>query len=87
MPAPRLRRLKLAGNPLTDANLTALAGATQFVELSFHVSDLPDERLPQLQAFSFLKSLRIDPARKPFSPETQAKVKALLPKVEVTFGN
>lgn len=84
---PTLRRLKLAGNPLTDANLNALAGATQLVELSFHVSDLSDERLQQLQAFSFLKSLRIDPVRKPFSLETQAKVKALLPKVEVTFGN
>lgn len=84
---PTLRRLKLTGNPLTDANLIALAGATQLVELSFHVSDLPDERLHHLQDFSFLKSLRIDPARKPFSPETQAKVKALLPKVEVTFGN
>lgn len=83
---PTLRRLKLAGNPLTDANLAALAGATQLVELSFHVSDLTDERLPQLQAFSFLKSLRIDPVKTKFSPETQAKVKALLPKVEVTFG-
>jgi hypothetical protein len=84
---PTLRRLKLAGNPLTDANLTALAGATQLTELSFHVSELTDERLPLLQAFSFLKSLRIDPVKKPISPETQAKVKALLPKVEVTFGN
>lgn len=84
---PTLRRLKLAGNPLTDADLNALAGATQLVELSFHVGDLPDERLPQFQAFSFLKSLRIDPVKKPFSPETQAKIKALLPTVEVTFGN
>jgi len=84
---PTLRRLKLAGNPLTDDNLTALAGATQLTELSFHVSELTDERLPLLQAFSFLKSLRIDPAKKQFSPETQARVKALLPKVEVTFGN
>ena len=82
---PTLRRLKLSGNPLTDANLTALAGATQLTELSFHLSDLPDERLPQLKAFSFLKSLRIDSAKKPFSPETRAKVKALLPKVEVTL--
>ena len=84
---PTLRRLKLSGNPLTDADITALAGATQLTELSFHVSDLPDERLPQLQAFSFLKSLRIDPSKKPFTPETQTKVKALLPRVEVTLGN
>jgi 6-phosphogluconolactonase (cycloisomerase 2 family) len=84
---PMLRRLKLAGVPLSDADLAALASATQIEELSIGLDDLPDERLPQLQAFSFLKSLRIDSVKKPFSPETEAKVKALLPKVEVTFSN
>ncbi len=84
---PTLRRLKLSGNPLTDANLSALAKATQLEELTFHVSDLPDERLPQFRAFSFLKTLRVDPTKKPFTPETQAQLKALLPKVAVTFGN
>ena len=84
---PTLRRLKLSGIPLTNANLSALASATQIAELSFQLSELPEERLPYLQAFSFLKSLRLDSAKKPFSLETQQKVKALLPKVEVTFGN
>lgn len=84
---PTLRRLKLSGVPLTNANLSALASATQIAELSFQLSELPEERLPYIQAFSFLKSLRLDSAKKPFSLETQQKVKALLPKVEVTFGN
>ena len=83
---PTLRRLKLSGVPLTDADLTALAGATQLEELTIGLDDLPDERLPQLQPFSFLKSLNLAlTTKKPFSPETQAKVKALLPKTKVEF--
>jgi len=82
---PTLRRLKLGGTSLTDADIAALAGATQLEELSFGILDLPDERLPQLQAFAFLKSLRIVPAKKPFSSETQAKIEALLPKTKVEF--
>ena len=81
-----LRRLKLAGVPLTDADLIALAGATQLIELTIGLDDLPDERLPQLQPFAFLKSLTLAPTKKkPFSLETQAKVKALLPKTKVEF--
>ena len=64
-----------------------MANAIQLEELTFHVSDLPDERLPQFRAFSFLKTLRVDPAKKSFTPESQAQLKALLPKVAVTFGN
>ncbi len=82
---PTLRRFKLGGTSLTDAELTALAGATQIEELSVGLDDLPDERLPQLQAFSLLKSLRLVPAKKPFSPETQAKIQALLPKTKLEF--
>jgi 6-phosphogluconolactonase (cycloisomerase 2 family) len=85
---PTLRRLKLVGVPLSDADLAALASATQIEELSIGLDDLPDERLPKLRGFSFLKSLwLVSTKKKPFSPETQAKVKALLPKVEVTFSN
>jgi len=81
-----LRRLKLAGVPLTDPDLTALAAATQLEELTIGVDGLPDERLPQLGAFSFLKSLwLVSTNKKPFSPETQAKLKALLPMTKVEF--
>ena len=83
---PTLRRLKLAGVPLTDPDLTALAAATQLEELTIGVDGLPDERLPQLGAFSFLKSLwLVSTNKKPFSPETQAKLKALLPTTKVEF--
>jgi hypothetical protein len=77
--------VKLAGVALTDADLTTLAGTTQLEELSVGLDDLPDERLPQFQAFSFLKSLRLVSAKKLFSPETQAKIQALLPKTKLEF--
>lgn len=82
---PTLRRLKLGGTSLTDSDLTSLAGATQFEELTVGILDLPDERLRLLQAFSFLKSLRLVPAKKPFSPEIQAKIQALLPTTKLQF--
>lgn len=83
---PTLRRFKLQGVALTDADLTALASATQLEELTIGLDELPDERLPQLQALSFLKSLRVVPTKKnSFSPETQAKIKALLPKIKCEF--
>jgi len=82
---PTLRRFKLGGTSLTDSDLTALAGATQLDELSVGILELPDERLSKLQAFSFLKSLRLVPAKKSFSPETQAKIQALLPQTNLEF--
>jgi hypothetical protein len=41
--------------------------------------------LPQLQAFAHLKSLTLVRYGKSYPDETQAKVKALLPKVDVKF--
>ncbi|MEY5011895.1 MAG: hypothetical protein RLZZ253_3034, partial [Verrucomicrobiota bacterium] len=82
---PTLRRLKLGG-PLTDPDLTELAGATQLRELSLELSELTAERLPQLQAFSFLKSLTLTVRPKSLSNEVQNHLKALLPNVEVKFA-
>lgn len=82
---PTLRQFAMSGKALTDADLTALASMTQLESLSLESIDLPDERLPQLQAFSFLKSITFALRPKGYPPETQAKVKALLPKVEVKF--
>lgn len=82
---PTLRRFKLGGTSLTDSDLTSLAAATQIEELSFGLLDPPEERLPQLQAFAFLKSLRLVPAKKPFNSETQARIQALLPKTDLKF--
>ncbi len=80
---PTLRRLQIEGNLLTDSDLNLLANVTQLKELAFNGLDLPDARLPQLQAFSFLKSVSFTRYDKSYPPETQAKIKAVLPNVEV----
>jgi len=82
---PTLRKLSLDAKAFTDADLTAIASVTQIKELSLSGIDLPDARLPQLQAFAHLKSLTLVRYGKGYPEETQAKVKALLPKVEVKF--
>ena len=83
---PTLRRLNFEGKSFTDADLASLAAATQLTELSVSGLELPDARLPQLQAFSFLKSLTLALYGKGYPPETQARIKALLPKAEVKFA-
>jgi hypothetical protein len=82
---PTLRHFAMSGKALTDTDLTALASMTQLESLSLESINLPNERLPQLQVFSFLKSITFALRPKGYPPETQAKVKALLPKVEVKF--
>jgi 6-phosphogluconolactonase (cycloisomerase 2 family) len=82
---PTLRRFAMSGQTLTDADLAMLAGVTQLESLSLESIDLPDTRFPQLQAFAHLKSLTLIRYGKGYPEETQAKVKALLPKVEVKF--
>jgi len=82
---PTLRKLSLDAKAFTDGDFAALAGVTQVQELSLSNLNLPDERLPQLQALAHLKSLTLVRYGKGYPEETQAKVKALLPKVEVKF--
>lgn len=81
-----LRRLTLT-NPqtLTDADLQALAGLTQLTHLEIGKMPLPDERIPALKPFAFLKTMRIVPAKAPFTPEQQAKIKAVLPQTQISF--
>lgn len=81
-----LRRLTLTtATKLTDAELKTVAGLTQLEHLELGKVPFPDERLPVLKDFAFLKSMRLVPVKEPFSDETQAKIKALLPKVAVKF--
>jgi hypothetical protein len=82
---PTLRKLSLDAKAFTEADLIELAGVTQIKELSLSNLDLPDARLPQLQAFAYLKSLTLVRYGKSYPDETQTKVKSLLPKVEVKF--
>jgi hypothetical protein len=75
-----LRRLTLTNaGALTDADLEALAGLTQLEHLELGKLELTAERLPVLKQFSFLKSMRLVPAKGPFPEEVQAKITALLP--------
>lgn len=83
---PTLRRLTLTNaKDLTDADLKLVAELTQLEHLELGKIELSDERLPALQGFAFLKSMRIVPGKTPFSPGTEAKIKALLPKTELQF--
>ncbi|TVS20900.1 MAG: G protein-coupled receptor LGR4, partial [Planctomycetaceae bacterium] len=68
-----------------DADLTSLASVTQVKELTLENIALTDTRLPQLQAFSFLTRITLALRPKGHPPETQAKIKALLPDVELKF--
>ncbi len=81
-----LKRLTLTNcKATTDDDLKLLATVTQLESLELGSLLLPDERLPLLKDFAFLKSLRLTPSKDPFTPETQAKIKALLPKTDLKF--
>ena len=80
-----LKRLTLTNAvKFSDAELTAVAGLTQLEHLELK-APFPDERLPLLKDFAFLKSMRLVPAKDSFTAESQAKIKALLPKTEMQF--
>ena len=81
-----LKRVTLTHcNHLSDEGLKLAADLTQLEQLEIGGLQLPDERLPQLAAFSFLKELKLVNRPKGYLPETQAKIKAMLPKVDVKF--
>lgn len=83
---PTLKRVTLTHcEHLSDEGLKLAADLTQLEQLEIGGLQLPDERLPQLAAFSFLKELKLVNRPKGYPPETQAKIKALLPKVGVKF--
>lgn len=85
-PITTLRRLTLTNcKDLTDEGLNLAANLKQLQQIEFGSLELPDERLPQLQKFAFLKELKLIRRPQPYSYETQAKIKALLPKVSVTY--
>ena len=81
-----LRRLTLTNSTaLTDADLKMVSGITQLESLEFGNLALTEERVPQLQSFSFLKSLRLVRRPQAYPAEMQDKIKALLPKVDLKF--
>lgn len=81
-----LKRLTLTNcKATTDDDLKLLASMTQLESLELGSLLLPDARLPLLKDFAFLKSLRLTPIKEPITPETQSKIKALLPKTDLKF--
>lgn len=82
---PTLRYFAMSGKTLTDADLAALAAATQLTSLSLEDIDLSDTRLPQLRAFAHLESLTLVRYGKGYPAETQSVLKQLLPNVDVRF--
>jgi len=70
---------------LTDEGLKLATDLKQLDQLEIGGLALPDERIPQLAAFAHLKELKLTNRPKGYPAETQAKIKALLPKVDVKF--
>ena len=82
---PTLRSLTLTNaKALTDADLKLVSGMTQLEHLELGGIIIPEERLALLKDFAFLKSMRLVPSA-PFTLETQAKIKQLLPKTGLQF--
>lgn len=83
---PTLRNLSVTdGSKLTDADLSLIARMTQLESLTMDKLALPEQRHPLLSAFAHLKTLSLALRPKGYPDETQAQVKALLPKVDVKF--
>lgn len=83
---PTLKRVTLTRcDKLDDEGLKLAADLKQLEQMEIGGLDLPDSRLPQLQAFAFLKELKLIRRPQGYPAETQAKIKALLPKVDVKF--
>jgi len=84
---PTLRRLQIGGSLLTDADLVTLASLTQLESLSIWGGlELTDARIALFQGFSHLKKLEVVQRGAASCPDAEAKIKALLPKVEVKFA-
>jgi len=81
-----LKRLTLTNcKTTTDDDLRLLATMIQLESLELGSPNLPDDRLPVLKGFAFLKELKLIDRSKGYPLVTQAKIKALLPKVDVKF--
>ena len=70
---------------VTDAELKTIAGLSQLESLELDDVPFTEERVPVLKDFAFLKVLKLVDRKNGYPAETQAKIKALLPEVEVKF--
>ncbi|RBP37622.1 leucine rich repeat (LRR) protein [Roseimicrobium gellanilyticum] len=80
-----LKRLTLTNcKTTTEDDLKLLATMTQLESLEFGHLEMTDALLSQLTAFTFLKELKFYYPKR-YSPETQARIQAAVPKVAVKF--
>jgi hypothetical protein len=83
---PDLRSLSITdASRLTDEDLKLVAKVPSLESLSIDKLALSEERLPVLAVLGKLKSLTLALRPKGYPEETKAKVKALLPNVDVKF--
>jgi hypothetical protein len=82
---PTLRRLSIDGPSFTDADLSSLAGANQLTDVSISGLGMADARVPALRGFTHLRKMQIIDWNAAADPATEAKVRALLPTVEIKF--
>lgn len=83
---PTLRSLSVTdGSVITDAGLELIAGIPQLESLIMDKLPISEERLPVFSTFAHLKTLSLALRPQGYPDEIQARVKALLPEVEVKF--
>lgn len=83
---PTLKRVTLTNcTKLDDAGLKLATELTQLEQLELGGLELPEERLAKLADFKFLKELKLIRRPQGYPEATQAKIKALLPGVNVKF--
>ena len=70
---------------MTDAEVMVIVGMTQLEHVELGSLDITTERLDLLKRLGFLKSLRVVRYGNPYTPETRAKVKEVLPHVALQF--
>ncbi|MFM9166977.1 MAG: hypothetical protein ACKOQ9_01430, partial [Verrucomicrobiota bacterium] len=75
----------LATGSLFAAESFEVDGHKAVIHLEIGKMPLPDERLAVLKPFAFLKTMRLVPAKAPFTPEQQAKIQAVLPQTKIDF--
>ncbi len=81
-----LKRLTLTNCAKTsDDDLSLIATMPQLESLELGNLPMTEKRIAALKPFAFLKALRLVQRPQPYSEDIQSKLKALLPKVQLTF--
>src|SRR5207302_366933 len=82
---PNLESISLAHAKFTDAGAPHLAKLTKLKGLELGNLPMTEDRIAQMRAFAFLKSLRLVQRPQAYPADIQARIRELLPKVQLTF--